>query len=187
MQPLEGAPPANGQGSGKTDMQLVPLGPVTTPGPGEQVVSSTPTSILPEETAQPAAKAAAPAAAVAAKPGLFAWPVQGPAQAFDPATGGISITAPRGTAVQAAAGGTVVQAGKDSALGNAVVIQHPDGYTTTYGHLDRILVDKDSIVANGDAIGTVGQTGGVKAPQLMFGVQKGGQPVDPSLFLPAKS
>lgn len=186
--PLEGAPST--VGTGKTDMVLTPLGPSTTPLAGDEPgLANAPTSILPkDETA-----ARASSAPVAAKQGIFNWPVQGPvissfgAGAGSTTNAGINITAPRGTPVQAAAGGTVVHAGSDAGLGNLVLIRHPDGYVTAYGHLDRVLVENDSIVTAGDGIGTVGETGGVKSPQLHFEIRQGDKPVDPAGFLPAKS
>ncbi len=43
--------------------------------------------------------------------------------------------------------------------GNNVIITHEDGYTSLYGHLNQILVQKDQKVAQGTIIGTVGNTG----------------------------
>lgn len=185
VQPLDGAPPVvdsnASRGVGRSDMVLTPMGPITTPAPGEEVISTTsPTNIAPADQAA-AAKPVAPA-----KPGLFSWPLEGPVVSdFASTNTGIAITAPKGTAVQSAAGGTVLQAGSGD-LGNSVTIRHPDGYVSVYGHLDRVLVEKDTIVGNGDVIGTVGQTGGVKSPQLHFEIRQGSTPVDPASYLPAK-
>jgi hypothetical protein len=43
--------------------------------------------------------------------------------------------------------------------GNNVVITHEGGYTSLYGHLNQILVQKDQKVVQGTTIGTVGNTG----------------------------
>ncbi|MGE3769936.1 MAG: peptidoglycan DD-metalloendopeptidase family protein [Bdellovibrionales bacterium] len=148
-------------------MHLTPMGPSTTPAPGEDVVSSTP-------------------APTPTQPGIFEWPLQGRIlKEYDSASGGMNIAAPRGTPVTAAAGGTVVHAGSGvGGLGTLVLVRHEDGYVTAYAHLERVLVDKDSIVAQGDVIGTVGDTGGVKVPQLHFQVRQGETPLDPRKFLP---
>lgn len=187
--PLDGAPPT--QPTGRTDMVLTPLGPSTTPTPGEEPeLANTPTSILPKDaTTERASNSAA-----APRQGIFSWPLEGPvissygAGAGGATNAGINITAPKGTPVQAAAGGTVVHASDDAGnVGKLVLIRHPDGYVTSYGHLDRILVEKDTVVGSGDAIGTVGESGGVKAPQLHFEIRQGERPVDPAGYLPAKS
>lgn len=156
-----------------TTYQLTPLGPKTTPE-----------NVPPPVTAQSAA------ANVAA--GLFDWPLEGRVlKTFGPQpTGGkndgINIAAPRGTPITAAAGGTVMHAGSVAGLGNLVLLRHMDGLITAYGHLDRVLVDKDTILAQGDVLGTVGESGGVKVPQLHFQVRQGEVPTDPLLYLPAR-
>ena len=54
---------------------------------------------------------------------------------------GVDIGAPYGTDVYAGASGTVIFAGWDNGgLGNAVMILHPDGYTTVYAHNSEIFV-----------------------------------------------
>jgi murein DD-endopeptidase MepM/ murein hydrolase activator NlpD len=122
--------------------------------------------------------------------GRFVWPVHGnTVSSFGPKQGGtrndgINIAAPLGTPVAAADGGTVAYAGNDiPGYGNVVIIRHADGYLTTYAHLERIMVDKDSVAAKGDVIGTVGTSGGLASPQLHFEVRKGAEALDPSKYL----
>ncbi len=115
------------------------------------------------------------------------WPVQGPIlSGFGPkgqglSNDGVNIGAPKGSPVVAAANGVVVYAGNEmKGFGNLVLIRHEGGWVTAYAHLDRMLVTKDSIVAQGDEIGTVGKTGNVGSPQLHFETRFGGKPVDPA-------
>ena len=67
--------------------------------------------------------------------------------------------------VLAVASGTVIEVdsghshGEANSYGNKVVIKHESGYTSLYGHLNQILVQKDQKVAQGKKIGTVGNTG----------------------------
>lgn len=124
----------------------------------------------------------------------FVWPVEGPILAgFGPRNSGgkndgLNIAAPRGAPVVAAANGVVLHAGNDTkGYGNLVLIRHGDGYITAYAHLDRMIVDKDSVIAKGDMIGMVGSTGDVKGPQLHFEVRYNGKPVDPTPQLPPHS
>ncbi len=121
----------------------------------------------------------------------FVWPVEGPVlSSFGPKNSGgtndgLNIGAPRGAPVMAADNGVVLHAASDAkGFGNLVLIRHGDGYITAYAHLDRMIVDKDSVVAKGDMIGTVGSTGNVKGPQLHFEVRYKNKPVDPAPLLP---
>jgi murein DD-endopeptidase MepM/ murein hydrolase activator NlpD len=100
---------------------------------------------------------------------------------------GINIAAPAGTAVHAADSGTVIYTGNElAAFGNLVLIRHAGGWVTAYGHLAKIDVAKGSTVTQGQAIGTVGQTGSAPTPQLHFEIRQGAKPVDPAPFLSGK-
>lgn len=114
------------------------------------------------------------------------WPLQGPIlSSFGPKgqglnNDGINIGAPKGTPVIAAASGIVAYAGNEmKGFGNLVLIRHHGGWITAYAHLDRALVTRDVVVAQGDMIGTVGKTGDVPSPQLHFETRFNGKPVDP--------
>ena len=52
--------------------------------------------------------------------------------------GGLDISAPDGTAVHAARDGRVEEVGTSDELGRYVVLTHPGGYQTVYGHLSAI-------------------------------------------------
>lgn len=101
---------------------------------------------------------------------------------------GVEFVNPRGTPILAAADGTVVFAGGDSAMllgprldyyGNVVIIQHaftsPEGQPvfTLYGHMDRVEVEVGQSVRQGDLIGRVGDTGIAFGPHLHFEVRVG--------------
>ncbi len=87
---------------------------------------------------------------------------------------GEDYAAPIGTDVMAAASGTVVEAGYNGAYGNQVVIEHEDGYYTTYSHLSEIDVVVGQEVTAGDTIGAVGNTGNSTGAHLHFEVTQGG-------------
>jgi murein DD-endopeptidase MepM/ murein hydrolase activator NlpD len=102
---------------------------------------------------------------------------------------GIGIAAPRGTEVYAVAGGTVVTvlhgaASPGSAWGNVVAVSHAGGVVSWYGQLDRILVRKWQKVAQGEPIGTVGQSGAVTRPELALRMFRNARFVDPQQHLP---
>jgi murein DD-endopeptidase MepM/ murein hydrolase activator NlpD len=120
----------------------------------------------------------------------FSWPVRGRVLAgFGPTpdglhNDGINIAARAGAPVIAAENGVVVYSGSElKGFGNLLLIRHADGWMTAYAHLDKSLVKKGQKVTKGQAIGTVGSTGGVSQPQLHFEIRRGTQAVDPAKFL----
>ena len=100
---------------------------------------------------------------------------------------GIDIAAEAGTAVKAAAAGTVSMVSKDDTMGHTVVIQHDGGYTTQYASLDEnISVKVGDIVQMGDTIGTIANTALLETAQgdhLHFSVTLNDEPIDPVAFL----
>jgi murein DD-endopeptidase MepM/ murein hydrolase activator NlpD len=66
--------------------------------------------------------------------------------------------------------------------GYHVVIRHPNGLETLYGHLSKILVDKDQIVKAGDIIGLGGNTGRSYGSHLHFETRLLGEPIDPAFM-----
>jgi murein DD-endopeptidase MepM/ murein hydrolase activator NlpD len=95
---------------------------------------------------------------------------------------GVDYAAPRGTPVSALGGGTVRFAGRRGANGNLVILSHPRGYTTYYGHLSRFGkgIRRGGRVAQGDVIGYVGATGRATGPHLDFRIRKGGRFLNPA-------
>ena len=115
------------------------------------------------------------------------WPVSGPVvSGFGPRWGrmheGIDIAVPNGTAVHAAAGGTIIYAGGLGGYGNIVVIDHGNGLATAYAHLSAIWVGGGT-VSLGQAIAASGCTGHCLGPHLHFEVRVNGSPVDPLGYL----
>ena len=92
---------------------------------------------------------------------------------------GVDIALAIGTPVRAAGGGTVSQAGADAEYGRFVLIAHPDGLESMYGHLDRVLVSTGATVGAGDVVGLSGNSGRSTAPHLHFEVRRDGRHVDP--------
>lgn len=87
---------------------------------------------------------------------------------------GVDFTAPTGTNVRAAHGGTVTVGGAGDAYGNHVLINHGDGVWTLYAHLSAVNVSEGQTVAAGDSIGAVGDTGNSSGPHLHFEVRTNG-------------
>ena len=66
--------------------------------------------------------------------------------------------------------------------GYYLVIRHPNGLETLYGHLSKQLVKKDQIVRAGEPIGLGGNTGHSSGSHLHFETRLLGQPIDPALM-----
>ncbi len=106
---------------------------------------------------------------------------------------GIDLFAEIGSPVKASRSGIVIisrvitNREKKTGSGNYIVILHPGGITTTYGHLLEVYVRKNYLVRQGEVIGSVGKTGNANypdiQPHLHFEVRKGGIPQDPLEYL----
>ena len=96
---------------------------------------------------------------------------------------GMDLVAPTGTPIAAAAGGRVIHAGPKPGYGNAVEIDHGNGFVTRYGHASKLAVQSGQIVLPREHIADVGSTGRSTGPHLHFEVLIDGAPVDPSGYL----
>jgi murein DD-endopeptidase MepM/ murein hydrolase activator NlpD len=85
--------------------------------------------------------------------------------------GGLDIGAPDGTEVHAARDGMVEDVGVSEPLGRYVVVTHPGGYQTVYGHLSAINVTIGEPVSTGFILGAVGHTGRATGSHLHFEVR----------------
>jgi murein DD-endopeptidase MepM/ murein hydrolase activator NlpD len=92
---------------------------------------------------------------------------------------GIDIAVPIGTPVRASGGGTVTAAGYDADYGLFVLLRHPSGYETMYGHTSRLLAAEGDDVQAGQVIGLSGNSGRSTAPHLHFEIRHDGKSVDP--------
>ena len=64
--------------------------------------------------------------------------------------------------------------------GNYVILRHPNGLETVYGHLNKPLVKADQVVKAGDPIGLGGSTGRSTGPHLHFETRFMGYAINPS-------
>lgn len=64
--------------------------------------------------------------------------------------------------------------------GNYVIVRHPNGLETVYGHLNKHLVKPDDVVRAGDPIGLGGSTGRSTGPHLHFETRFMGYAINPA-------
>lgn len=93
---------------------------------------------------------------------------------------GIDYTIPEGESIFATADGKVKDVlGRTSTSGITVVIDHGNGYTTSYSHLQKAKVKKGQKVRRGDIIALSGNSGLSLSPHLHYEVRYEGMRVDP--------
>lgn len=93
---------------------------------------------------------------------------------------GIDYTIPEGESIFATADGVVKDVlGKTSTSGITVVIDHGNGYTTSYSHLQKAKVKRHQKVRRGDIIALSGNSGLSLSPHLHYEVRYEGVRVDP--------
>lgn len=96
---------------------------------------------------------------------------------------GIDIKAKSGTPIQAPAKGTVTFSGWHGAYGNSIVINHGNGITTRYAHMQKSSLKKGETVSRGDLIGYVGNTGRTTGAHLHYEVMINGVCVNPMQYI----
>ncbi|TFE25391.1 M23 family metallopeptidase [Cohnella luojiensis] len=120
--------------------------------------------------------------------GKFSWPVMGAritsymGARWGRMHNGIDIVGK--SSILAADEGVIEYAGyKSGGLGNAVIINHNNGFKTVYGHMKSVNVKKGQIVEKGDVIGIMGSTGRSTGTHLHFEVHLNGKMKNPTSYL----
>lgn len=120
--------------------------------------------------------------------GKMQWPVNGKQiSRFGSSRGGSSLTwngveidAPEGTDVKAIHHGRVVFADWLRGAGLLIILDHGDGYMSLYGHNASLFYETGDWVKAGDAIATVGNSGGRNKASLYFEIRHQGKPTNPN-------
>lgn len=92
---------------------------------------------------------------------------------------GVDYTIPEGSRVFATADGRVKEISTRSTAGQTIVIDHGNGFETSYSHLGKILVRRSESVQRGDIIALSGNSGLSLAPHLHYEVRHNGMRQDP--------
>jgi hypothetical protein len=93
---------------------------------------------------------------------------------------GIDYGAPMGTPIFATANGKVIFSGRKGGYGKLIIVKHPNGYQTYYGHCSRLLKKRGSLVEQGQVIAHVGKTGVATGPHVHYEVRVNGKPINPN-------
>jgi murein DD-endopeptidase MepM/ murein hydrolase activator NlpD len=96
---------------------------------------------------------------------------------------GLDLAPGLGARVVASQDGKVIFAGMKAGYGRLIILDHGQGITSYYAHLDKILVKTGNTVKRGDLIGKVGESGKVTGPHLHFEIRVDGKPQNPLLYL----
>lgn len=97
---------------------------------------------------------------------------------------GIDLGAGAGTTIVASRAGTVTSAGYSNSLGWYVTINHGDGFSSMYGHMQGpAYVSSGSYVSQGQAIGGVGTTGISTGNHLHFAILYNGAYQNPAAYV----
>lgn len=97
---------------------------------------------------------------------------------------GLDFRAALGDPIAATGSGRVVLTAEHYYAGRCVCVDHGWGVYSLYMHLDEIAVREGQLVAAGDVLGRVGQTGRVTGPHVHFGLSIVGLAVDPTPLFP---
>lgn len=115
---------------------------------------------------------------------VFQAPVEGAivSRGSSPAATRIKLNQPRAQ-VSAIASGNVVATSTDAKGRHSAVVQHNDGYVTTYGSLDKLYLATGSKVSPGTRIGLINEKNPTR-DAIQFALWRNGTRLDPLDYIP---
>ncbi len=96
---------------------------------------------------------------------------------------GLLLAAATGEPVRSVASGRVVYADWLRGFGNLLIIDHGEGYMSLYGYNETLLKRVGDDITGGDAVATVGNSGGSTDSGLYFELRHQGKPFDPMTWI----
>ncbi len=186
------APNGLGGGSPLVPGQAIIIPGGTPPAPTPPLLAEAPGAPAPADPA-PAAPAAPALSGGTVAVGSFIWPATGalttyfgenPAYYGPGGHNGLDIANALGTPLLAADGGVVIYAAWRGGLGNAVGVDHQNGFVTWYGHASSFAVSEGQRVSRGQVVAYMGSTGNSTGSHLHFIIVRNGVYVDPLGYLP---
>jgi len=107
-------------------------------------------------------------------------------QSGGPPWKGLFIRSPSGQEVRAVARGRIVFSDWLRGFGNLLIIDHGRSYLTIYGNNESVLKQVGDVVGTGDAVATVGASGGNMESGLYFEIRHEGRAFDPMRWVSLK-
>jgi len=102
----------------------------------------------------------------------------------NPSHQGVDLAGSKDSPIFTAAAGRVVYVGrKFSGYGKMILIDHGDGVSTLYSHLNKFYVNAGQTVHGRQIIGSMGRTGRATGVHLHFEVMLNKNPVDPENYI----
>lgn len=92
---------------------------------------------------------------------------------------GLFIRAPQGSVVKAIAAGQVVFSEWLRGFGNLIIVDHGEGYMSLYSNNESLYKQVGDLVQPGDAIASVGNSGGQSDSGLYFEMRHQSRPINP--------
>lgn len=153
---------------------------------GKQVEPSTAQGPVGINTAVPEAGKDGPSTFARMK-GLLRLPVKGelmnhfgsPREEGGPSWKGVFIRSAAGAEVRAVAAGRVVFADWLRGFGNLLILDHGQGYMSLYSNNESLYKQAGDAVKAGDAVATVGNSGGQAEPGVYFELRYKSRPINP--------
>ena len=109
----------------------------------------------------------------------------GVSQGFTSYHPGVDLRAPYGSPIHPVTEGVVKDVYFSNwGYGQAIVIEHANGYTSMYAHVSRIFVEPHSNVDRDSVIAEIGMTGHSTGPHLHLEIYKDGKVINPAKLLP---
>jgi murein DD-endopeptidase MepM/ murein hydrolase activator NlpD len=96
---------------------------------------------------------------------------------------GLDIANSRWTPIYATADGIVLTCQETGNFGNLVVLDHGNGYTTKFGHMTKIMVEKGQLVKRYGLIGYMGDSGRATGIHLHYEVHRDGAAQNPEKYI----
>jgi murein DD-endopeptidase MepM/ murein hydrolase activator NlpD len=96
---------------------------------------------------------------------------------------GLDICTRKGAPIIAPADGVVESIESDPGYGKMLIINHGNGLTSIYAHLDKVLVKKGQAVSRHQEIAQVGDSGRTTGAHLHYEVHLNGVPVNPVRYI----
>ena len=126
---------------------------------------------------------------IAGRPIVKGWMSSRFGRRSDPFTGritwhnGVDFAGKKGSDIISVAAGVVTWSADRSGYGEMVEVNHGSGFSTRYGHAEKLLVKAGDVVKKGQVIAHMGSSGRSTGPHVHFEVYKHGRPVDPASYI----